>query len=89
MLPQIHLKRHNEGNIVLHPHIHRVADRVELDVLGIGVTGAIDCVIQRQGPLFVFRIAKDELEKAILVILLRILQVFRCRKRLILFILLR
>ena len=56
MFPQVHLKEDDEGSIVLHPHVNRVTDGVETDLIGILIVCSVYGIVQGQRPLFVLRI---------------------------------
>ena len=68
MLPQVHLVQDDEGDIVLHLHVHRIINGVEPDVIRIAVIGSIHAIIQRQCPFLVGRVAENKFEYPVLIL---------------------
>ena len=52
-------------NVILHPHVEDFFDRVQLNIVRVGVMGPVDRVIELKGPIFVFGVPENEFEKPV------------------------
>ena len=67
LLVQAQLVGDDEGHVVVHAHVQHLADGLDGDVVGVVVMGAVDGVVQAEGPLLVFLVAEHEGKQSILV----------------------
>ena len=55
VLPQGHLVVDEEGDVVMHVQVQHPVERRHLELVGVGVVGAVQRVVQRERPILTLR----------------------------------